>query len=181
MPQNHTWDEERALRCIRAHEHLAGAMLPVLHALMEEFGYIDQAAIPLVANALNVSKAEVVGVVNFYSDFRQTPPGRHVLKICRAEACQAMGCDELLTHLQRQLGVELGETSSDGTVTLEPVYCLGNCALSPAVLLDDRVGRHGEVASRWTHCGSPAVSGWHFIANPGHAERIKDYLFRCFG
>ena len=143
MTAYEAWDDERALHCIQAHQRLPGAMLPVLHALLEEFGYIDERAIPVVAEALNVSKAEVVGVINFYSDFRQTPPGRHTLKVCRAEACQSMGCESLVDHLKQRLQVEVGETTADGGVTLEAVYCLGNCALSPALMLDGRL--HGRV------------------------------------
>ena len=143
MTAYEAWDDERALHCIQAHQHLPGAMLPVLHALLEEFGYIDERAIPVVAEALNVSKAEVVGVINFYSDFRQTPPGRHTLKVCRAEACQSMGCESLVDHLKQRLQVEVGETTADGALTLEAVYCLGNCALSPALMLDGRL--HGRV------------------------------------
>jgi formate dehydrogenase subunit gamma len=143
---HHAWDEARALDCIRAHQHLAGAMLPALHALLEEFGYVDERAIPLLADAMNVSKAEVVGVINFYSDFRQEPPGRHTLKFCRAEACQSMGCEPLLEQVKSTLGVDVGQTTSDGAVTLEAVYCLGNCALSPAAMIDDRL--YGRLTER---------------------------------
>jgi len=111
-------------------------LLPILHSLQEEFGYIDDAMIPLVAEALNISHAEVHGVISFYHDFRRAPAGRHVLQICRAESCQSMGCNSLIAHIEKNLGVKLGETSADGNITLLPVYCLGNCALSPAVMLD---------------------------------------------
>jgi formate dehydrogenase subunit gamma len=139
------WDEQRALEHIRRLQHLPGAALPILNALQEEFGYIDDAAIPLVADALNLSRAEVVGVVHFYHDYRHEPPGRHVLKICGAESCQAMGCDALLQHLQSSLGAPPGETTADGAFSLETVYCLGNCALSPAVMLDGNL--HGRVSA----------------------------------
>jgi formate dehydrogenase subunit gamma len=132
------WDADRALSRIRALEHLPGALLPILHALQEEFGYIDQAAVPLVAEALNLSRAEVHGVISFYHDFRHEAPGRHVLKMCRAEACQSMGCDALIRHVEQRLGVELGGTTPDQSFTLEQVFCLGNCALSPAVLFDGK-------------------------------------------
>ena len=138
-----TWNEERALEHIRALQELPGAALPILNALQEEFGYIDDAAIPLIAEALNLSRAEVVGVVHFYHDYRHEPPGRHVLKICRAESCQAMGCEALVEHLQGSLGAKLGETTADGAISLDTVYCLGNCALSPAVMLDGRL--HGRM------------------------------------
>ncbi len=134
-----TWDEAIALERIRALQDRPGAMLPILHALQEEFGYVDDAAIPLIADALNLSKAEVVGVVHFYHDYRHEAPGRHVLKVCRAEACQSMGCESLVRHLQSKLGAGMGDTTADGAFSLDTVYCLGNCALSPAVMLDGRL------------------------------------------
>ena len=115
---------------------MAGATLPILHDLMEQFGYIDDDAIPLIADALNISRAEALGVVSFYHDFRQAPAGRHVVKICRAEACQAMHTDEVCAHAEQRLGTKFGETSADGQYTLEAVYCLGNCARSPAMMID---------------------------------------------
>jgi len=121
---------------IQALQHLPGALLPILHALQEEFGYIDDAMIPLIAEGLNISHAEVHGVISFYHDFRRAPAGRHVLQICRAESCQSMGCNSLIAHVEKNLGVKLGETTADRNITLRPVYCLGNCALSPAVMLD---------------------------------------------
>ena len=139
------WSEADAAEIIAAHKAMPGAMLPMLHALQEAFGYVDAAAIPLVAEALNVSKAEVHGVIGFYPDFRDRPAGAHVLKLCRAEACQAMGCDSLVEHLERKLSVKLGGTTTDGAVTLEAVYCLGNCALSPAAMLDGKL--HGRVTA----------------------------------
>jgi formate dehydrogenase subunit gamma len=132
------WDAERAQARIKELESLPGALLPILHALQEEFGYIDPAAVPMIAGALNLSRAEVHGVISFYHDFRHEPPGRHVLKMCRAESCQAMGCDRLIEHVEKRLGAKLGETTADGSFTLDPVYCLGNCALSPAVMLDGK-------------------------------------------
>jgi formate dehydrogenase subunit gamma len=133
-----SWDSERALARIEGLVRLPGALLPVLHALQEEFGYIDAAAVPLIADALNISQAEVHGVISFYHDFRHAPPGRHVLKMCRAEACQSMGCDKLIRHVEDRLGAKLGESTPDRSFTLEPVYCLGNCALSPAMMLDGK-------------------------------------------
>jgi formate dehydrogenase subunit gamma len=138
MSNTPIWNADRALSRIRELEHLPGALLPVLHALQEEFGYVDKAAIPLVAEALNLSHAEVHGVISFYHDFREVPPGRHVLRICRAEACQSMGCEALVRHVENRLGVQIGETSADGSFTVEAVYCLGNCALSPAAMLDGK-------------------------------------------
>jgi formate dehydrogenase subunit gamma len=136
MSNVRAWDQDRAEVRIRELTKLPGALLPILHALQEEFGYIDKAAVPLVASALNISQAEVHGVISFYHDFRYSPPGRHVLKMCRAEACQSMGCEKLVGHVENRLGVKVGETTPDGSFTLEPVYCLGLCALSPSVMLD---------------------------------------------
>lgn len=132
------WDPERALTLIQGLQHLPGALLPILHALQDEFGYIDRAAVPLIAEALNLSKAEVYGTISFYHDFRLAPPGRHVLKMCRAEACQSMGCEKVIDHVEKRLNAQLGETTADGAFTLDAVYCLGNCALSPAVMLDGK-------------------------------------------
>jgi len=129
-------DTVHVIERIQALQHLPGALLPILHALQEEFGYIDDAMIPLIAEGLNISHAEVHGVISFYHDFRRAPAGRHTLQICRAESCQAMGCNSLIAHVEKSLGVKMGETSEDGSFTLRPVYCLGNCALSPAVMLD---------------------------------------------
>ena len=132
------WDAEFALARIRELQRLPGALLPILHALQEEFGYVDEAAVPVVAEALNLSHAEVHGVITFYHDFRHTPPGRHTLQVCRAESCQAMGCDTLIRHLENRLGVKIGNTTPDESFTFQPVYCLGNCALSPAAMLDGK-------------------------------------------
>ena len=113
--------------------------MPILHALQESFGYIDQAAEPIVAEALNISRAEVHGVVTFYHDFRHAPAGRHVLKLCRAEACQAAGGDALAARAESRLGIALGDTTADGRVTLEAVYCLGLCSVSPSAMIDGKV------------------------------------------
>lgn len=139
MDQPPAWDAERAQALIGELTTLPGAMLPILHRLQEEFGYIDDRAIPMIAVGLNVSRADVVGVVHFYHDFRTEPPGRHMLKVCRAEACQSMGCEAVVEHLTAKLGVALEATTADGAVTLESVYCLGNCALSPAAMLDGKL------------------------------------------
>ena len=116
-----------------------GPLLPILHALQEEFGYIDEAAEPLIADALNITRAEVHGVITFYHDFRRAPAGRHVLKLCRAEACQAAGGDALAARAEAKLGIALGNTTADERVTLEPIYCLGLCATAPSAMLDGRV------------------------------------------
>jgi formate dehydrogenase subunit gamma len=136
---------------VARHRHLAGPLLPILHAVQERFGYLPPEGAARIAHGLNLSAAEVHGVITFYHDFRTRPPGRHVLRICRAEACQAMGSDALTADVQARLRVEMKGTTADGRVTLEPVYCLGNCALSPAVMIDGRL--HGRVTAdaveRW--------------------------------
>ncbi|WP_082364228.1 formate dehydrogenase subunit gamma [Rhodopseudomonas sp. AAP120] len=137
--RHEAWEPTRAGEIIAALAHKEGPMLVILHALQEAFGYVPEAAVPMVAQALNLSRAEVHGVVSFYPDFRREPPGRHVLKLCRAEACQAAGGDALAVHAETRLGVAFGQTSADGSVTLEPAYCLGLCATAPAAMLNDRV------------------------------------------
>ncbi len=145
MAKHQHWDVDRAQSRIQELERLPGALLPILHALQDEFGYVDKAAIPLIASALNLSHAEVHGVLSFYHDFRRSPAGRHVLQMCRAEACQSMGCENVIRHVEDRLGVKLGETTEDSNFTVEPVFCLGNCALSPAVMLDGKL--YGRVSS----------------------------------
>jgi formate dehydrogenase subunit gamma len=139
MPRYEPWTPERASGIIAQYRHLDGATLPILHALQEAFGCVPEDAVPLVAEALNLSRAEVHGTVTFYHDFRKEPPGRRVLKLCRAESCQAAGGDALAARAEQKLGVTMGETTLDRRVTLEPVYCLGLCHSSPAAMLDSRV------------------------------------------
>ena len=136
MSQIQAFDADRALARIQELKHLDGALLPMLHALQDEFGYVDEAAVALLADTLNISKAEVQSVISFYHDFRRLPPGRHVLRLCRAESCQSMGCDKTIAHVEQRLGVKLGETTPDGAFTLRDVFCLGLCAHSPAAMLD---------------------------------------------
>ena len=131
-------NDKRVKEVVAAHAHLEGPLLPILHALQAEFGFIPRDAIPLVAEALNLTRAEVYGVVSFYHDFRRAPAGRHVVKVCRAESCQSMQGNELAATAQKSLKVKFGETTSDGAITLEAVYCLGNCALSPAIMVDGK-------------------------------------------
>jgi len=139
------WDEARGAEIIAEHARHEGATLVILHALQEAFGYVPEAAIPMVAQALNLSRAEVHGVFTFYHDFRHKPAGRHVLKLCRAEACQAAGGDALAARAETKLGVSLGHTTADDRVTLEPIYCLGLCATAPSAMLDGRlIGRLDE-------------------------------------
>jgi formate dehydrogenase subunit gamma len=130
------WDALLAGEIIAAHAGLEGATLPILHALQERFGCVPPEAVSMVAEALNLSRAEVHGVVTFYHDFRAAPAGRHVLKLCRAEACQSMGADRLAVGLLARLGVEWGGTTADGSLTVEPAFCLGLCACAPSALLD---------------------------------------------
>jgi formate dehydrogenase subunit gamma len=118
------------------------ALLEILHDLQEQLGFIPEAALPALAKALNLSRAEVHGVVSFYHDFRRQPAGRHVIKVCRAEACQSMKGNELAAMIERFLNVKLGQTTADRAITVVAAYCLGNCAMSPAIMVDDRlVGR----------------------------------------
>lgn len=139
------WDEARGAEIIAEHAKQEGATLVILHALQEAFGYVPEAAIPMVAQALNLSRAEVHGVFTFYHDFRHKPAGRHVLKLCRAEACQAAGGDALAARAESKLGVSLGNTTADDRVTLEPIYCLGLCATAPSAMFDGRlIGRLDE-------------------------------------
>ena len=139
------WGAARGAEIIAEHTHLEGATLVILHALQETFGYVPEPAIPMIASALNLSRAEVHGVFTFYHDFRHRPAGRHVLKLCRAEACQAAGGDALAARAESKLGVSLGNTTPDDRVTLEPIYCLGLCATAPSAMLDGRVvGRLDE-------------------------------------
>ncbi len=134
--------QEDATRLIedwtRTHGRTRDRLLPLLHMLQEEIGFIDDAAIPVIATALNLSRADVHGVVTFYHDFRRTPAGRHVVKLCRAESCQARGAAAIEKAATERLGVPMGETRPDGQVTLEPVYCLGLCAVGPNALVDGR-------------------------------------------
>ena len=121
------------------HASLPGPLLLILHAIQDELGFVPNDAVPVVAEVLNVSRAEVHGVISFYHLLRDTPPGRHTLYLCRAEACQAMGARTLERHAKEKLGVDYHETTEDGRFSLEPIFCLGNCACSPAIMIDDFV------------------------------------------
>ncbi|MGD1876780.1 MAG: formate dehydrogenase subunit gamma [Kiloniellaceae bacterium] len=136
------WNPDLVQEIADAHKHEDGALLPILHALNDRFGYVDARAVPLIADVLNLSRAEVHGVVSFYHDFREAPAGKVVVKVCRAEACQSMGAMGLIEQLCGRHGVSLGDTSAAG-VTIEPVYCLGNCACAPAAMVNDRL--HGRL------------------------------------
>jgi formate dehydrogenase subunit gamma len=134
----------RAAVIIDSMKSMEGPLLPILHGIQEEFGYVPQDMLPLIASALNLSRAEVHGVMTFYHDYRDHPAGRHVLKLCRAEACQSMGGDRLADRVKELLGIDFHQTTLDGSVTLEPVYCLGLCACSPAAMLDGEL--HGRLS-----------------------------------
>ncbi len=138
MAVHEPWDLDRAGAIVASHAGLQGATLPILHALQEAFGFVHRDSVPLIADALNLSRAEVFGTISFYHDFRSEPAGRHILKMCRAEACQAMGSDALHRHCKAALGVDWHGTTADGAITLEPVFCLGLCAIGPAALLDEK-------------------------------------------
>lgn len=133
------YDAAIATEIINRFDAAPEMLVQILHAFVERYAFISDEAVRQIANELNLSRAEVHGVVSFYHDFRTTPPGEHVVKICQAEACQAMGARDLTAHAQAALGIDLHETSKDGRVSLEPVYCLGNCACSPAVMIDNQV------------------------------------------
>jgi formate dehydrogenase subunit gamma len=145
MDQNRNGFDPAAVEAIAERlKQQPGALMPILHEIQDRFGYVPSDAVPIIAHALNLSRAEVHGVVTFYHDFRHQPPGRNVIKVCRAESCQAMGGVALAEHVKRKLGCDFGHSSSDGVFTLEPVYCLGNCACSPAVVIN------GELLGRVT-------------------------------
>lgn len=123
---------------LELHADKRGNLLPILHSIQDAIGYLPDAVIPLLAKALNLSRAEIHGVISFYAHFRQKPTGKHVLEVCMAEACQSMRSEELAQHARNTLSCDFHETSPDGSVSLEPVYCLGLCAQSPAVMLDGK-------------------------------------------
>lgn len=150
------WDLVAAQQIIEQLQHVDGATLPILHALQDHFGYIDPAAIPLIAEALNLSRADIHGTVSFYHDFRTQPPGRRVIKLCRAEACQAVGSEDLVDHLAQQHGIALDSTSPAGDLTIETVYCLGNCALGPSALVDGHLRGRLDAGQLERICGVEA-------------------------
>jgi formate dehydrogenase subunit gamma len=141
------WNDDAARAVIRDHLGEEGPLLPILHALQENFGFIPREAEPLIADMLNITRAEVHGVISFYHDFRREPTGRHVLKLCRAEACQSMGSEANARRLLDALGLDWGGTTPDGRITVEAVYCLGLCATAPSALFNDEpVGRADAAA-----------------------------------
>jgi len=144
MAARETWNSEAVASIASSLKDKPGALLPVLHEVQDRFGYIPPKGVPVIARVLNLSIAEVHGVVSFYHDFRSEPAGRNLVRLCRAESCQAMGAVALAVHVKRRLGIDFGHTTADGAFTLEPVYCLGNCACSPAVTVNGQV--YGRVS-----------------------------------
>jgi formate dehydrogenase subunit gamma len=133
---------QAVLRIVAEHKSRPGPLIEILHGVQASLGFVPAGAVPVIAEGLNLSRAEVHGVVTFYHFFRDHPVGRHVVRMCQAESCQSMGARELAAHAKRRLGIDFHETSTDGAFTLEPVYCLGNCACSPALMIDgDLFGR----------------------------------------
>jgi len=153
------YDAEIATQIIRNFDAKPELLVQILHAFIARYSYISDDAIRQIAQELNLSRADVHGVVSFYHDFRTTPPGKRIVKICQAEACQSMGSRELTSHAEQKLGVAMNETSDDGEVTLEPIYCLGNCACSPAIMIDENVygrvdaGKFDSLVAKHGGCG----------------------------
>jgi formate dehydrogenase subunit gamma len=137
MTKHPRWDATLAREIATQHLSREGALLPILHDLQDTFGYVDDRAIPVLADLLNLSRAEVLGTITFYPDFRREEVGQTVIRLCRAEACQAVGSEDLVRHLKECHGVEMEKTTTDGLLTVETVYCLGNCALGPSLLVEE--------------------------------------------
>lgn len=156
MPDLDTKTRDTVAQLVDDLKHKEGALLPVLHAVQDAVGFIPPAAVQVIAEGLNLSRAEVHGVVSFYHYFRSTPPGRHIVQLCRAEACQSMNARALEAHAKDRLGIGFHQTTPDGRFSFEPVYCLGNCACSPAVMIDGRLygritpSRFDELVSEWS-------------------------------
>lgn len=133
------WDKDQVRNIVSGLKDKPGALLPVLHGIQDALGYVPADAVPIIAGELNLSRAEVHGVISFYHYFRDTPPGKHTIQLCRAESCQSMNAAALEAHAKARLGIDFHETTADGAISLEPVYCLGNCACSPAIMVDHDV------------------------------------------
>lgn len=138
-----SWDNDAARSIVQEKKSLDGALMPILHALNDEFGYVDASVVPIIADELNLSRAEIHGVLTFYHDFRKEQVGRHVVKLCRAEACQSMQGRKLEEHVKRRMGLEFGATSADHKFSLDAVYCFGLCACGPSMMIDGKL--HGRV------------------------------------
>jgi formate dehydrogenase subunit gamma len=130
-------EQAAVLRIVAEHKSRPGPLIEILHAVQSDLGFVPAGAVPLIAQGLNLSRAEVHGVVTFYHFFRDKPAGRHILRLCQAESCKSMGADALAEHAKQRLGIDFHETTQNGDITLEPVYCLGNCACSPALMIDE--------------------------------------------
>lgn len=156
MQRHPAWDRDEARAIVAAFSHLEGAALPMLHALQEAFGYVDAQAVPVIAEALNLSRAEVHGTISFYHGFRSAPPPARVIKLCRAEACQALGCEALVEGLARDHGIAVDRATDD--IAVETVYCLGNCALGPAALVDGELFGRLDAESLADLCGLTGAS-----------------------
>ena len=150
----HSSDEQISAIVSRLKD-VPGALLPILHAIQDAFGYVPPAAVPIIADGLNLSRADVHGVISFYHYFRETPPGRHTIRLCRAEACQSMNQRTLETYAKARLGIDFHQTTADGAFSFEPVYCLGNCACAPSMLIDTELygrvtpERFDQIATDW--------------------------------
>ena len=144
---NNQWKLEEISSIVASLKDKPGALLPILHGIQDHLGYVPPETVPLIARELNLSRAEVHGVISFYHYFRETPPGKQTIHICRAESCQAMGSDELEAHAKQRLGIDYHENTADGEFSLEPVYCLGNCACSPSIMVGTEV--YGRVTPEW--------------------------------
>ncbi len=131
---------------LESHLGKIGALLPVLYSIQDKLGHVPRQAVPMIARAMSLSRAEIHGVMSFYHDFRSEPAGENIIHLCRAEACQAMGARKLEQHVIRRLGIGFGETTADGLVSLEPVYCLGNCACTPSIRVNDDI--HARVTAQ---------------------------------
>ncbi|HVC50043.1 MAG TPA: formate dehydrogenase subunit gamma [Burkholderiales bacterium] len=136
MTAKHDWDREAVQKVVEEHQCKPGALLPVLHGVQDALGYIPEDAVTVIAGGLNLSRAEVHGVISFYHFFRTSPPARHMVQVCRAEACQSMKANDLVSHIKNRLGLDFHEIDESGTFGLEPVYCLGNCSCAPAIMID---------------------------------------------
>ena len=143
QPQVQTPAEVAAIAVCARHGNKPDELLEIFHELQHQLGYVPDATLPVIASALNRSRAEIYGVLTFYHEFKRHPVGKHVVKICRAEACQSMGTDALCQHAEKSLRTKLGDTTADGSVTIEQVFCLGNCALSPAIMVGEKL--YGKV------------------------------------
>ena len=144
-----TEDQTRIQAIVSSLQSRPGALLPILHEIQNEIGYVPPESVATIAEALNLSRAEVHGVISFYHHFKQSPQGRNRVEICRAESCQAKGSRELEQELKNKLGVDFHQSTADGEISLEPVYCLGNCACSPAIRINDEI--HGRLTSESMH------------------------------